>query len=145
MVNYFNYFLILVYLAYAVKIFFLIFAIYDRYLHKRDPNNPNTEKIETMKDVTEFIFKILMAIILIYLFNPRYKKEIKFTYELKLLLYVFGFLTIFTSDWSKFIEDIKKILQIRNTKRITKKNDQHTKNKQETWSEIEIIAETVYT
>ena len=83
-----------------------------------------------MKDITEFIFKILMSIILIYLFNPRYKKEIKLNSETKTLLYIFGFVTIFTSDWSSFIQEIKTIHQIRDTKRMTKKNDKQLKNKQ---------------
>jgi uncharacterized membrane protein YiaA len=74
----------------------------------------NTENIEyynkiqfftNIKDQIEFIVTILMAIVLIVLFNPRYNKKIEIFGEVKYLLFLFGIILILTSNWSIFIQN----------------------------------------
>ena len=45
-----------------------------------------------------------MAVLLILLFNPRYKKKIEIFGEVKYLLFLFGIILILTSNWSIFIQ-----------------------------------------
>jgi uncharacterized membrane protein len=57
------------------------------------------------KDQTEFVFTNMMAVLLIYIFNPRQQNEKYISKETKLLMYVFGFIIIITSDWNQFIDE----------------------------------------
>jgi hypothetical protein len=95
-------------LTILVKFCFFYFVIYSLYLHhliKKNPDNKNYEEslqlIDKVKNQVEFIFTIMVAILLIILFNP-YKENLILDYETKLLLYLFGFLLIITSDWGNF-------------------------------------------
>jgi hypothetical protein len=101
-------------LIFVIKIAFIGLALYGIYIKRKEPNE--TKKIETIhyfKDRIEFIFKFLMSILLICLFNPRFSKEnIKLDYETRLLLYLFGFIIILTADWNTFIKNTPKSLQM---------------------------------
>jgi len=85
--------------------YFVIYSLYLRHLIRKNPNNKNYEEslqlIDKVKNQVEFIFTIMVAILLIILFNP-YKENLILDYETKLLLYLFGFLLIITSDWANF-------------------------------------------
>lgn len=50
-----------------------------------------------IKRRTEMGFKLGMAVLMIILFNPRQTQPIVFTFETKLLFYLFGFVTIITT------------------------------------------------
>jgi len=63
------------------------------------------KKIEYWKERIEFIFEILMAFLLIYLFNPRTDHKSLIDPHVKLLLYLFGFILLITAKWSTFIEE----------------------------------------
>ena len=63
------------------------------------------KKIEYWKDRIEFIFEILMSLLLIYLFNPRYDHKSLIDSHVKILLYLFGFILLITSKWSAFFEE----------------------------------------
>jgi len=94
-------------IIFIIKIAFLILSVYHVHLKRKEPNSKHEQNIDISKNILEFIFKILMSILLIYLFNPNYKKEIKLNYETKLLLFVFGFVSIFSADWILFAEQLK--------------------------------------
>jgi hypothetical protein len=47
-----------------------------------------------VKDKTQIIFKLLVSILLIILFNPRQQNMIEIDTEAKLILYLYGILTI---------------------------------------------------
>ena len=93
-------------IIFVIKIVFLILSVYHVHLKRKEPNSKHEQNVDISKNVLEFIFKILMSILLIYLFNPN-KKEIKLNYETKLLLFVFGFVSIFSADWVLFAEQLK--------------------------------------
>jgi hypothetical protein len=86
----------------------VIHSFYLKNLIKNNPNDKNYKNlfiiIERLKHQVEFIFTIMMAILIIILFNPFYKKEIVIDYKTRILLYLFGFLIIVTADWVKFFD-----------------------------------------
>jgi hypothetical protein len=47
-----------------------------------------------------------MSALLMYLFNPRKSHIDIIDSESKLLLFLFGFILIFTADWSNFLKEI---------------------------------------
>jgi len=74
--------------------------------------------IQWWRDRVEFVFKIMLALLMIYLFNPIDKREKLLTTDTKTLLYIYGFILLFTADWSDFF-----------TKLIESKKKQHDKGK----------------
>jgi hypothetical protein len=99
-----------------VKIGFVILAISHLYLkikHKTD--SEIDKKIVFWKDRLEFIFIILMACLLIYIFNPRNDRSILIDYETKILFYLFGFILLITAKWSIFFHEspfLKNLQQV---------------------------------
>jgi hypothetical protein len=61
------------------------------------------ENILYWRNKLEFLFKFLMGLLLIYLFNS--KKPVVIFGKTKDLLYVFGFLLLITANWSDFIKE----------------------------------------
>ena len=53
-------------------------------------------KLHMIKTKVEHVFKVLMSLLLIYLFNPRTDRSIMIDYETKLLLCLFGIILIIT-------------------------------------------------
>lgn len=53
-------------------------------------------KLHMIKTKVEKAFKLLMSLLLIYLFNPRTDRSIMIDYETKLLLCLFGIILIIT-------------------------------------------------
>jgi uncharacterized membrane protein YiaA len=98
------------------KVIFIILAITRIYVKHKEPNNKKKiDNLEFWKKRVEFIFIILMSILLIYLFNPRVNRLNMINYETKILLYIFGFILLLTSDWSQFFQN-SKIKLFRNIK-----------------------------
>ena len=56
-------------------------------------------KLARVKTVSEFMFTICMAIILLCHFNPYHR--VPLTYESSLLMYLFGFILVLTAKWSE--------------------------------------------
>jgi hypothetical protein len=73
------------------------------------------KKILKWKEKFEFIFISLMAVLLIYLFNPRTDKSLLIDHETKILLYLFGFVLLVTADWGEFINDSILLASIQET------------------------------
>jgi len=99
-------FTVYVTLVFIVKILFIILAISEQVIKHKKPNDKKLiEKLGFWKERIEFIFKAMMAVILIYLFNPRFDNIKLINYETKLLLYLFGFVLIITADWNTFFKE----------------------------------------
>jgi len=99
-----NYFTLFIYLIFTVKIIFILCAITTVYLKFKKRENSQLYKILSYwKEREEFVFVILMAILLIYIFNPRQNRNNMINSETKLLLYLFGFVLLVTANWSTFI------------------------------------------
>jgi hypothetical protein len=63
------------------------------------------KKVVYWKGRFEFIFILLMATLLIYLFNPRKNKMVMIDGETKVLLYLFGFILLITAKWGDFFNE----------------------------------------
>ena len=95
-------------IIFVIKIIFIMLAITHVYLKiKGDENSKTYKNITFWKKITEFIFIALMAILLIYLFNPISNKTNLIDKESKILLYLFGIILLITSKWSEFIHESK--------------------------------------
>jgi hypothetical protein len=90
-----------IYIIIFIKIIFVIATVYYKYLTKKSSSTAWLESTQNIKAKTEFIFIALMAILLIYIFNPWSRPKI--TSETRYLLYLFGWILLFTADWSSFI------------------------------------------
>ena len=103
--KYFDMYIILIFI---VKICFIIAAIghlYYKITGQLDSNND--KKVTYWKERFEFLFIALMAILLIYLFNPRTERTVLIDKETKILLYLFGFILIITAKWDIFFKESK--------------------------------------
>lgn len=103
----FNYFISFIII---VKVLFIVFSLTHLYykLKGQEEDKINLESVY-WRGRLEFIFTISMAILLIYLFNPRYNHEKMITHETKILLYMFGFILIIIAEWGEFIKENKFI------------------------------------
>lgn len=101
-----RYFDIYIYIIFAVKVCFILMAITHVYLKATGKTESELNKtIFYWKERIEFIFILLMSILLIFLFNPRKQNQELINKETKLLLYLFGFVLLITANWSIFITE----------------------------------------
>lgn len=99
---------------FLIKIGFIVLAISHLYLKIKHKENTETDKkILYWKERFEFIFIALMAVLLIYLFNPRTDRSVIIDKETKILLYLFGFILILTAKWEIFFHESKLLNYIR--------------------------------
>ena len=93
-------------LVFIVKIIFIILSVVHLYFKNHGKNNYKKDvEILFWKERVEFVFIILMSLLLIYLFNPRNNRLFMITHETKLLLFLFGIILIITAKWEIFFED----------------------------------------
>ena len=99
---------------FLIKIGFITMVLIHLYLKLKHRENTDLDKkILYWKDRLEFFFKLLMSFLLIYLFNPRYDKSILIDRETKILLYMFGFVLLITSNWNVLIKESPLFLTIK--------------------------------
>jgi len=101
-----DYFASYIFLIFIFKVIFIIMSFTARYLKfKKQDNSPLYKLITYWKGRVEFIFIFLMALLLIYLFNPRINRTNMINNETRLLLFLFGFVLLLTADWSNFFDE----------------------------------------
>ena len=64
------------------------------------------ENVVYYKEFSEFLFVVLMAVMLIVLFNPMRKKMIVIGEEERIFLFIFGCVLLTTADWGLFFKPI---------------------------------------
>jgi len=112
--DYLVYFYSYIYLIILFKlsfIFFLMCYFYNKFESKQNPENITYKKnlviSENIKNQLGKFFSLLMAILLIILFNPRNNKQYMINLitndKTQFLLFIYGFILLFTIDWSTFI------------------------------------------
>ena len=93
-------------LIFVIKIGFILMAVTHIYLKvKGETNSDLDKKIVHWKERFEFVFVLLMALLLIYLFNPRNNRIVMIDGESNVLLYLFGFVLLITAKWGDFFQD----------------------------------------
>jgi hypothetical protein len=70
------------------------------------------QNIEYWKTHIELLFKFLMSILLIYIFNPRQNRIHLINYEAKLLFFLFGIILVVTADWKQIFNESKTFINI---------------------------------
>ena len=70
------------------------------------------QKIEYWKMHIELLFKFLMSILLIYIFNPRYNRIHLINKEAKVLFFLFGIILVITADWKQIFNESKTLIDI---------------------------------
>ena len=115
-----------IYFVFFIKIIFIILAIINRYLKKQIPAEEKEknksdkikkqietqQKIEYYKTRIELLFKFLMSLLLIYIFNPRQNRIHLINYEAKLLFFLFGIILVVTADWKHIFEESQIFIDI---------------------------------
>ena len=99
---------IYIFFIFAIKIGFILMAVTHIYLKdKGEEKSDLAKEILYWKERFEFIFIIAMAILLIYLFNPRRGEMVMIDGETKMLLYLFGVVLLITAKWENFFYEAK--------------------------------------
>ncbi len=117
-----------IYFIFFIKIIFVILAIVNLYLKKqlpvedKDKNKDKTDKIkkqietqqkiEYWKTHIELLFKFLMALLLIYIFNPRQNRIHLIDKEAKVLFFLFGIILVATADWKHIFKESRIVIDI---------------------------------
>ena len=101
-----TYFHSYIYLIIFVKFIFIVLAISHMYMKANEKTDSDLDKkIVYWKEREKFLFEILMALLLIYLFNPRHDHRALIDSHVKLLLYLFGFILLITANWSVILTE----------------------------------------
>jgi len=101
-----NYFHSYIKLIIVIKLIFVVMTMYHLYLKVKGESDSDLDKrIVYWKERLEFLFVILMSMLLIYLFNPRHNHNIMIDHHTKILLYLFGFILLITAKWHTFFEE----------------------------------------
>jgi cytochrome bd-type quinol oxidase subunit 2 len=99
---------IFVSLIFIVKICFILMSVSHIYMRVTGKTDSDLDKkLVYWKERFEFVFILLMSILLIYLFNPRIDRSVMINGETKLLLYLFGIVLLITAKWEEFFNESK--------------------------------------
>lgn len=115
-----------IFFIFFIKIIFVILAIINLYLknmihiEQKEKNKSDKikkqietqQKIEYWKTHIELLFKFLMSILLIYIFNPRQNRTYLINYEAKLLFFLFGIILVVTADWKQIFNESQIFMNI---------------------------------
>jgi len=87
----------------VVKVCFFTVAILYRVIQHKDPTDVQKQNtIETLKEQLEFVYIILMSILLLINFNPW--TQVSIDTETRVLLFLYGIIVLFTSKYSTFAQ-----------------------------------------
>ena len=101
--NLFNSYIVFIFI---LKVIFILLVVYNLFLKIKGESQTKKAKMALFyKERVEYLFKVFMAILLIYLFSPTYNNLKLIDEKVKILLYLYGFVLLVTADWSVFIKD----------------------------------------
>ena len=108
---------LLIILIIMIKVIFILLkltAFYNRVMGIKD--TLFSTNVLFWADRVEFIYTFLMAILIIALFRNAINEGFLCIYdkETLFLMYVFGFILLFTADWNEFISESTIITNIQN-------------------------------
>jgi hypothetical protein len=96
-------------IVFVVKLIYIILALL---LEFRPTQISDYHLISYWKHRVEFIFIALMALLLIYLFNPFTSRIDKIDHESRTLLYLFGFVLLVGAHWKAFFSESASIVEM---------------------------------
>ena len=87
----------------GLKVIFMLLLITHLFLNYKQKLSELDKKILYWKERVEFWFITCMALLMLYIFNPRSTNAIMIDNETKLLLFVFALLILITENWKYFL------------------------------------------
>ena len=96
-----------------LKIIFLWLLITHLYLKNKTQWSELDKKLLYWKERVEFLFITCIAILMLYIFNPKSSNTILITNEIKILLFAFALLILMTENWEKFFKENKLIVNLK--------------------------------
>ena len=116
-----------IFYIFLVKILFVLFSTLEIFYKEKNKKIKDNEKeskenekiidnLDYWKKRFEFIYIICMSLLLLYLFYPYQKTHLLITPKIRLLIFLFAFILITTSNWALFFKEpslfitIQKIL-----------------------------------
>lgn len=103
-------FVSLIFIVKFIFIFLSLFHLFDKMQGKI--NTPRDNAILFWRKRVEFIFITMMAILLIYVFNPMNKSELIIDKEIKLLFFLFGVILIIKAEWKLFFTETNVLKKV---------------------------------
>ena len=92
-----------------IKIIFFLLTISHLYLKlKHEADSEFDKNLVAWKEQVEFVFVLMMALLLIYLFNPRTDRYLTIDRETRVLFFLFGIILLITARWRDFFEFVKR-------------------------------------
>ena len=94
----------------ALKLTFISTTLLHKYVNhnKKSPLYKYDDKLVYLSEFTEFVFIGLMSALIIFVFHPRKNHMEYINKEIKLLIYMFGWIILVTADWGSFRDLITK-------------------------------------
>ena len=83
-----------IFIIVVVKLIFVLSTITVLVLKKMDPKNKFIGRLSIIQDKTHILFSLLVAALMIYLFNPRKNRESRLDMETKIVLFLYGWIVI---------------------------------------------------
>lgn len=99
---------IITWIIICLKIIFIASTLLHKYVSHNKKSNLKKydDKLVYLRDLSEFIFVVLMCLILIFVFHPRQEHNKYLNKEMRFLIYLFGWIILLTADWSEFFSMI---------------------------------------
>jgi hypothetical protein len=98
---------------FLIKILFIILKLINVYLTlTKQTGTQFAKNVNYWDDRVEFVYKAVMSALVIYLFRNCSKPNPICIYdkETKLLLFIFGFVLLYTASWNTFIKESPIVL-----------------------------------
>ena len=103
-ISYYDYFIYIILFVKLIYFICLFSLIYMKYI-KKDMDDKYILIIDFMKNRFEFIFLMLIAILLIIIFNPFIKKTVKINNITKTLIFLYAIIIILNFIWIRFMNN----------------------------------------
>jgi hypothetical protein len=97
----------------GLKLIFLWLLVTHLYLKNKTKWNKLDERLLYWKERVEFLFTTCMAVLMLFIFNPRTANTIVITNDVKILLFAFALLILITENWKKFFKENKLIVNLK--------------------------------
>lgn len=97
---------------FLIKLIYYIFALVVIYFTTKK-NNKYIQIFTYGKKIIEFVFTMLMSLLIIILFNPFFNETKLLNKKVQILLFAYGIIVLTNSDWGLFFKQSKffKILK----------------------------------
>jgi hypothetical protein len=97
-----------IYSVFMCKLIMILSAIIHLILKRSSVDYTTLHRINIIKEIFEFLFVFMMAVLLMYIFNPLSPKEMNA--ETRLLFFLLGVILLITARYSIFFKESKSTI-----------------------------------